>query len=134
MSRILLVLVFLLSLTSCDKKPDLNKVPPAPEKLMNEEAFTQVMVDVEILEATLKLKLIRKPDIRDRIMVYYDQIFDRHGITEKQFRDNLEFYNKQAAKIAVIYDSVQVRLGRMKADLKLEPDTTNALGNRRRTQ
>ena len=91
MSRILLVLVFLLSLSSCDKKPDLNKVPPAPEKLMNEEKFTQVMVDVEILEATLKLKLIRKPDIRDRIMVYYDQIFDKHGITEKQFRDNLGF-------------------------------------------
>ena len=134
MSRILLVLVFLLSLASCDKKPDLNKVPPAPEKLLSEEKFTQVMVDVEILEATLKLKLIRRPDIRDRIMVYYDQIFDKHGITEKQFRDNLEFYNKQAAKIAVIYDSVEVRLERMKADLELAPDTTNALGNRRRKQ
>jgi len=132
MSRLLLVITLFLSLVSCDKKPDLNKVPPAPVNLMTEEKFTQVMVDVEILEATLKLKLIRKSDIRDRILIYYDQIFEKHGITEKQFRDNLEFYNKQAARIAVIYDSLEVRLGRMKSELDLKPDTTDALENLKR--
>ncbi len=121
----LVIALFLLTLIGCDQKPDLNRVPPAPENLMTEEEFTQVMVDVEILEATLKLKLIRKPDLKDRILVYYDQIFEKNGITEKQFRDNLDFYTNQAVRIAVVYDSVQVRLSRMKKELEILTDSTD---------
>ncbi len=129
MYRIAFVILILFS--SCDGKPDIHRIPEAPADLLDQDKFTEILVDAELLEATLKLKLIRKKDINRRIPGFYDQIFEKHSISEEQFRSNFEFYSAQAQKLMEIYDSVEVRLVRRKTDLEtrskklnLKPDTT----------
>jgi len=106
---------------SCDGKPDLDIIPEEPAELLTQEKFTEVMVDAHLLEATLKLKLIRKPDIKKRIPSFYQQVFEKHDITESVFKANFEFYSSQKQVLIDIYDSVEVRLRRMKDTLEKPP-------------
>ncbi len=124
-----LIFVILISLVACAPEPFRAELPPAPEGLLNQEKFTQVMMDVQLLEATLKLKLIRKDDINDRVMGYYQQIWEKHNITEQQYRENLTYYVSQVEVIAEIYDSLEVRISREKGRIDSLKETKDVLDN-----
>ncbi|MFK7757037.1 MAG: DUF4296 domain-containing protein [Flavobacteriales bacterium] len=102
---------------SCDGKPDIYASPEAPTDLLSQEKYTQVLMEMQMLEATLKLKLIRKNDIQQRIPGYFEEIFDKHNVTEAQFKSSIDFYNAQPLKTAEVYDSIEQRLIRKKEAL-----------------
>ncbi len=112
------LVVILFFLMSCDKKPDIYRIPEAPENLLSQEKYTQVLMEMQLLEATLKLKLIRKNDIQQRIPGYFEEIYEKFGVTEAEFKSSLEFYNQQPLKSAEIYDSIEQRLIRLTEHLK----------------
>lgn len=104
-------------LCNCSGKPDVNQVPPEPNDLLSQEKITEVMVDMQLLEATVRLKLIRTKKLREKTPGYYDQVLEKHDITEENFKTSLDFYASQHEKITAIYDSVEVRLTRMKDEM-----------------
>lgn len=106
---------------SCDGKPDIYAVPEEPADLLSQEKFTQVLMEMQLLEATLKLKLIRKNDIQERIPGYFEEVFEKFEVTEEQFRSSLAFYNGQPLKTTEIYDSIEQRLVRMKESIDHSP-------------
>lgn len=112
------LIVILLFITSCDGKPDIYETPPTPKNLIEQDKFTDILVDTQILEATLKLKLIRKKDINQRVLSFYDQIFEKHQVTEEAFRASFDFYALQAHKMVEVFDSAEVRLIRLKTELE----------------
>jgi len=77
------------------------------------------MLDMQLVEATIRIKLLRKDNLRERTPGYYEQVLSKHDVTEKSFTESLEFYSAQHEKITAIYDSVEVRLGRMKRELDM---------------
>lgn len=104
-------------------------IPPEPENLLSQEKFTEVMLDMQLLEASIRIKLLRQKGIRERTPGYFEQVFTKHQVKEKDFTSSLKFYAAQHEKITAIYDSVEVRLIRMKeeGDTRQNPDLIDAL-------
>jgi len=111
------LIVGLVILSSCDGKPLFGELPAEPENLLSQEKVTQVMVDMQILEATIRLKLLRKKDIRERTPGYYEQVLEKHHVSADNFTSSLDFYAANHEKITAIYDSVEVRILRMKEEI-----------------
>lgn len=114
------MLLFLV--VSCDHKPK----GVLPNRLLSEQEMTDIMTDVQIIEAELNYRkteekdsLTEKLDFRALSRSYYDQLFEHYGITDSIFSENLQYYSKFPGRLEVIMDSVTQRL--TKAQSQLEP-------------
>jgi len=98
---------------SCARETSFE-LPSEPENLLSQEKVTQVMLDMQLLEAAIRIKLLRQKDLKTRTPGFFDQVLNKHNVTKEEFISSLEFYSAQHEKITAIYDSVEVRLIRMK--------------------
>lgn len=76
-----LILAFLLQ--SCARQK--------PEGLIQEESFAKVLTDIQITEAMMQ-DLIG-PEKDSIAKIYYDQIFQTHHITRKNFEITMDYYS-----------------------------------------
>ena len=98
------VLVFLLSCEVPEKKP---------EDILSEEKVSDVMVDMQILEATYNSRLLNLDDRNDRMKRYYDEIFEHHGISEKVFNESYTYYQDHPEQLELIYEMVFEKLEKL---------------------
>ena len=108
---LLLSQLFLFLLVSCS-----GKRVKVPDDLLPEEKMAEVLVDVELLEATNNSRMIGLEDRDERMKRYYREIFEHHGITEKEFNDSYSFYEKHPEKLEEIYTSVFEKLEKMQTE------------------
>jgi hypothetical protein len=127
MSRFALIALFFLFACNQPKPDAIEK----PDDLIPEEKMVQIMADVHLLEAALN---VRSPQVahppgpltlegkRDTILhaiandpnakpaiEWYD-IFQKHGVTKKQYESSIAWYGSQPEKLNALYDEVITEL------------------------
>ena len=78
--------------------------------------MVKLMVDVELMQAELKYdftKANKKIDPRPRFIA----VFKKHGLTEEQFNQNLEYYGAHPLQMKDVYVEVIEELSRAQAEM-----------------
>lgn len=105
----------LISAASCGPSEE-----PLPEFLLDREDFTAVMLDVQIAEGMksqyARTKAFGKNWSRD----VYDDIFERHGISEADFQETYRWYQGRPDLMEGIYEQVLDSLSKLEAEIKQE--------------
>lgn len=88
----------------------------ATELSIPQEKMIKILADAHIIESTLQTNFITKRDSTTDL--YYQQLYQIHGTTEKEFLENLDILESDAKLMADIYTKVMDELSKMEADHK----------------
>ena len=98
-----------------------------PERLLTEQEMIDLMTDVQIIEADINYQKTQEREHKDSIpakpvdyfklsRLYYDQLFEHHGITDSIFAQNIRYYTERPALLETIMDSVTQRLTKVQSE------------------
>lgn len=93
-----------------------HKSKAIPSGIINEETMANLMVDVNLAEAIIRVKQPGFPQDSSYIRAYYDAIFKKYKITKEQFNSSLKYYTKHPDRFGEIYDEALNKLSRMQSE------------------
>lgn len=97
-----------------ERKDEVGKVPPG---IIPADTMVQVLVDVHLIEASLKVKHVKKEENERFTEYYYDQLFEKHGITREQFDQSIEYYERDSELIDAMYERVITELNKIQSQI-----------------
>jgi len=109
MRAFFLYFVFLFCITSCESE----EKPPAD--LMPKDKFTEVLVDVRLLEGAYASRFSRVDAAEFKIDSYYLTLFQKHGVDKQQFLDAYSYYTSRPKEMEAIEGIVMERLSALQA-------------------
>ena len=111
MKKTLLLLFVICFFFSCDSE----KKRPAPAVLLTESQMVDVLMDVQIMEATISYKKNANQKTEYLRKSGYDTIFAHYGIADSIFKENMTYYYEAEPQTLLrVLDSVNNRLAKMK--------------------
>lgn len=103
-----LFLVFLLLLSCAPKKDSAETdIPPG---ILPPDSMTIIITEMQYTEAILREFKRRGQHNEERAAVFYEQTFEKHGITPERYKKSLEFYEENQEAYYKIYTDVVSRL------------------------
>jgi hypothetical protein len=108
-------LLFSLLLVACAQEAAL------PEGILDREAFTAALTDMQLIEARMNHELVVQPRDHVPMNAYYEEVFKQRGITREQFTQSFDHYAKDPELLKAIYEDVITELGRRKDERLSEP-------------
>ncbi len=117
----------LILLLSCSSR---NLQPEAGLEVIPREQMVRLMAEMELTEALLKNHQVKMS--RDSVNLltkkYYDSLYNKYGVTQAQFDNNLKYYQSDIEEFLAMTDSVIIYLTRRKdsvSNIKASPATKN---------
>ncbi len=109
-----LPILFAVLLFSCTED---EKNTQLPEDVLSKAEMVEVMVDVQLLEATFNQRLLREDDPMVKMAVYYNQIFEKHGVEREKFVNSHRYWTARPEEMLEIYHEVINRLTRLEEEI-----------------
>ena len=110
MKKALLLLFVICFFFSCDSE----KKRPAPAVFLSESQMVDILMDVQLMEATIGYKKNANQKT-EYLKQYYDMVFAHYGIADSVFKENMTYYyDVEPQTLMRIMDSVETRLAKMK--------------------
>jgi hypothetical protein len=107
-----LVAIFLCTLFfACSDKQKVR----IPDNIMSKEKMTTVMLDVQLLEATMNLNTFSVDKVSAGGIVQISDILKKNNITKKQYDESFIFYTQHPELLTEIYQLVLNDLSKMQA-------------------
>jgi hypothetical protein len=91
---------------------------PAPDYVIAQDKFTNIMVQVHLIDANINQRFVKLVDSTDQSLSYYKAMFEAEGITRTDFDSTFAYYARHPKKMDEIYDSVQSKLKAMAEELQ----------------
>jgi len=116
-------------LSSCGGKA----VEEQPENLIKKEIFTEMILELQLIEAHLNEVRVDQSVIRDSANNYFQEIFEKHGTSFEDFNNTMNYYASQPEELQGIYDAVLESLSEMEVelvDVKMDQDAISPLGKK----
>jgi len=111
------IFFLILILAACSPSGD-NKSQKVPAKLIQPDAMTSIIVDIQIAEALLQEQR-RTGQLTDGHSVnYLTEVFEKHKITKEKFTESVRFYEKNLELYQQIYESVVTQMTQRQTELK----------------
>jgi len=110
------ILITMLFISSCNPKPKIE----VPDNLIQKEKFIDIMVDVRMVESTIRKKISRGKDITKTSEYYYNYIFKKYSISPEQFNSSLDYYSKDVKEMQEINISVVEKLTQLESEVKAQ--------------
>ncbi|MEM9051820.1 MAG: DUF4296 domain-containing protein [Bacteroidota bacterium] len=112
--RVFILLVALFFFASCSEP--VPEVPPSD--LIAKDQFTEVMVDVQLIEGMKIHKLGPKRSKSPDMELMYSEIFQKHDITQEEFKKTYDYYKSKPNQMELIYESVLDSLSKLDVEVK----------------
>ncbi len=125
---ILAAISVLFTLTSCY---NVNEgVTEIPKDLISKEKLTEVLTDIQIVEAGFIISKNRN-GVRDLKPQYYTAVLESHNITLVQLRENVNYYQASPKVMEEIYENVLANLSKMQSNViaDIEERIADSLNN-----
>ena len=116
-------------LSSCGGKA----VEEQPDNLIQKEIFTEMILELQLIEAHLNEVRVDQSVIRDSANNYFQEIFEKHGTSFEDFHNTMNYYASQPEELQGIYDAVLESLSEMEVelvDVKMDQDAISPLGKK----
>jgi hypothetical protein len=104
-----------------------------PENLIQKEIFTEMILELQLIEAHLNEVRVDQSVIRDSANNYFQEIFEKHGASFEGFHSTMSYYASQPEELQEIYDAVLESLSEMEVelvDVKMDQDAISPLGRK----
>ena len=102
----------MISIISCTEE-----VVAPPSDLIPESEFVEIMVDLNLIEATRSMHASKEQKVETHPTIFYRQLWDDHSITEAQFERSFDFYRKDLEHMSTIYVQAAEILKRKEDDI-----------------
>jgi len=88
-----------------------------PEDLISKEEFVDILVEMNLIEATRSMHASKeqKEDIHPTI--FYRQLWKDHGISEEQFHRSFDHYRGDLIEMSDLYERAAQKLKRKEDDI-----------------
>ncbi|MDR2511193.1 MAG: DUF4296 domain-containing protein [Bacteroidales bacterium] len=100
-----IIVFFVLVLASCNSHK--------PDKLLSKHKMTELLADIETFEVQMQNIERSVKYNRDSVRLYvnagYKEIFDKYGINDSIFRQNVEYYFSEPEKLLDIQKNLDKR-------------------------
>ena len=117
MKKIIFGLIVALMLwVSCTPEKD-DAVTNTPPGIIPPDSMTLVITEMQVTEAILREFKRRGSHNEDRAVVFYDQTFEKLGITHERYKKSLAFYEDHQETYYEIYKDVISRLTEMQTGI-----------------
>jgi hypothetical protein len=103
----LILIPFLFFACSSESEP--------PENLISQDKMVDVLVDLQLLEATYNIKLVLLDNRSERMNRYTLEVFNHHQITQAMFDSSYAYYEKDPEALINIYEHVFEKLEALEA-------------------
>ncbi|MBZ0242450.1 MAG: DUF4296 domain-containing protein [Bacteroidales bacterium] len=114
------ILALLLFSTACQKA---EKTKAKPVVLLTETQMVELITDVQLLEAALNHRRNLGQNINELKLLWFNQLFEKHHLTDVIFEENISYYNEQPAVMEQILEEVLANIIQEQAQLKkVEPE------------
>lgn len=107
---IISVTLFSFFLFSCSEK----KESKTPENILSEEKMSAILIDMNLLEASISLSFIQEGESADNVPQF--DVYKKHNITKKEFDESFKYYSSKPEKLDKIYERVLNELNKMQAE------------------
>ncbi|MCF8307488.1 MAG: DUF4296 domain-containing protein [Bacteroidales bacterium] len=111
---IIVLLVFFLAMDACDN----DRSSSEEYKIIENDKMVDVMVDVHIIEATLRNKKISGDSLKKLTNNYYQTLFDKYNISRQDFDSSFAYYEANVGQLNNIYEKVIERLNKKQRKLE----------------
>ena len=104
-----------------------------PENLIKKELFTEMILELQLIEAHLNEVRVDQSVIRDSANNFFQEIFEKHGASFEDFNSTMNYYASQPEELQGIYDAVLESLSEMEVelvDVKMDQDAISPLGRK----
>ena len=104
-----------------------------PENLIQKEIFTEMILELQLIEAHLNEVRVDQSVIRDSANNFFQEIFEKHGTSFEYFNNTMNYYASQPEELQGIYDAVLESLSEMEVelvDVKMDQDAISPLGKK----
>ena len=104
-----------------------------PENLIKKEIFTEMILELQLIEAHLNEVRVDQLVIRDSANNFFQEIFEKHGASFDDFHNTINYYASQPKELQGIYDAVLESLSEMEVelvDVKMDQDAISPLGKK----
>jgi len=88
-----------------------------PENILSKEVFTELYYDTQLVEAAIRVEIGKGADSKEISKFYYENLFKKYHITEKDFQDNIRYYASNPEQMSEIQTVVVNRLSKKEAEL-----------------
>ena len=112
--RIAILIALVFSIISCNNNDK-------PDDLISKNEMIEIMSDINLAEGALKIYKIYPDSIRKYAPVYYETVYKKHNITEKQFKNSYNYYFEDPEELGKMMDKVSEELS--KKEIGIENDT-----------
>lgn len=122
-------LIILTVFVSCGGK----QIDDRPENLIEKEVFTEMILEMQLIEAHLNEVRVDQSIIRDSANNYFQEVFEKHGTSFEDFSNTMDYYASQPEELQGIYDKVLDILSHMEVeliDVKMDQDAISPLGKK----
>ena len=94
---------------SCTPKKDVAEtdIPPG---ILPPDSMTAIITEMQYTEAILREFKRRGQHNEKRAAVFYEQTFEKHGITPERYKKSLKFYEQHQEAYYEVYTDVVSRL------------------------
>ena len=121
MRYITLVLGLLLFFSACQKAEKTKAAKPAV--FLTESQMVELITDVQILEAAINNRRNIGQSTNEIKTLWFNQLFEKHQVTDVVFQENLNYYNEKPAVMERILEEVLANIMQDQAHLKpVEPE------------
>ena len=119
MRHLIIFLFFLIFASSCyhENIPVVTK----PETLLPEEEMINILTDIYIAEGTIAYQKTQKNLPDDVEFKYYEQIFEKYGISHRVLKESMNYYNSNPKNMELLLEKVLANLSKLQPDIEKEP-------------
>lgn len=81
-----------------------------PEGLMERDDFKETLLDAQLIEARMNHEMILEQMKTMPVQKYYDELFEKHQITEDKFQKTFNYYTEHPDEMKEIYEEIMTEL------------------------
>lgn len=118
-SFIIPALLIILLFTSCRHPRDKSYIGIPEDSIIGREQMIQMLVNVHIIEAALQSERVRGTDVTKMSAAYYQKLFSEYRVSEKRFRESMNYYKQDQDDFIKMYDAVIDSLKTRSSGLKV---------------
>ena len=111
-NKLLLFVLFVILNFACGKSE--TKIP---DSIQSPKMMTEILVEVHMVDAAVNLSSYGQPNLPTNKEKIFLQIYQKYGISKKQFEESFNYYTAHPELFEKIYAEVIAGLSRKQAEL-----------------
>lgn len=119
MKKILFLILVMIVAFSCSPRKEVSEtdIPPG---IIPPDSMTMVISEMQYTEAILREFKRRGQYKEERAIAFYNQTFEKLGITPERYKQSLTFYEEHQETYYEIYKNVVTQLTKMQVEVSKE--------------